>query len=104
MLATEARMDVKLSSNIILAQLMKHHGYSVRTLSEEVDRTLRKKHSRQTCGRGTIGNLRSGYRNTCHQEVAKIIADLLGLPVAALFTNHVSNVQTEVRPTYTRRK
>jgi len=103
MITTVDRLDVKITSHIIFAQLMKHNGYSVRTLSEEVDRTLRKNHSHQTCGRGTIGNLRSGYRDTCNEETAKIIADLLGLPVAALFTPHISKVQTEVRPTYARK-
>lgn len=103
MITTEERMDVQITNHVILAQLMEHHGYSVRTLSDAVDLTLRKRHMHTTCGRGTIGNLRSGYRKTCSAEVAKIVAELLGLPVAALFINHVSKVSVDVRPTYAKK-
>lgn len=97
MVTTEARHDVKLHSFQMFAQLMEHNGYSVRSLVEDVNRRLRKSHVQMTCKRGTIGNLRSGYRDTCKPEIAKAIAECLDVPVKALFDSRVSNVQREVQ-------
>lgn len=97
MIVIEGRVDMQLNSSAILGQLMDHNGYSVRGLSGAVDKQLRKKRKQVRCGRGTIGNLRSGYRNTCKPEVAEAICEILNIPLSALFTTTVSNVQREVR-------
>jgi hypothetical protein len=111
MITTTSRVDVKLTSSLLMVQLMEGNGWKVREFADAVDGDLRKRFTkaakqgvpRPTCGRSTIGHLRSGYRMTCHEEVAQSIANILRLPRAALFTDHVSKVQTETRPTYARK-
>lgn len=88
---------MKLHSEALFAQLMEHNGFTVRSLAEEATRELRKSRSREVVKRGTVGNLRSGYRNTCKPEVAKALAKCLNVPVEALFSGKVSNVRREVR-------
>lgn len=95
MIVIEGRHDVKLISDQLLAQLMEHNGYTVRSLAEDATNQLRKARVNLVCKRGTIGNLRSGYRSTCRPEIAKAIAKCLDVPVSALFANRVSNVQRE---------
>lgn len=97
MVTTEARHDVRLKSGELLAQLMQHNGYTVRSLAEDATRRLRKDKLSTKCGRGTVGNLRSGYRTACNEDVARAIAQCLNLPVSALFDSKVSNVQREVQ-------
>ena len=96
---TESRHDVKLLSSDMLAQLMEHNGYTVRSLAEAATRELRKARYGMVCGRGTVGNLRSGYRNTCNPKTAWAIAKCLNVPVGALFQTRVSNVQRETHRT-----
>lgn len=96
MIVIEGRHDVKLLSHVMFAQLMEHNGYSVRGLADDATRVLRKRREKITCGRGTVGNLRSGYRMTCSPKVAEALAECLNVPVAALFSSKVSNVQREV--------
>lgn len=97
MVVTVGRVDMQLTSSAILGQLMDHNGYSVRGLSDAVNKVLRKKKKKIECGRGTIGNLRSGYRSNCNPEIAEAICELLNIPLSALFVTKVSNVQREVR-------
>lgn len=97
MVVTEGRFDVKLHSEALFAQLMEHNGFTVRSLADEATRELRKMRSPEVVKRGTVGNLRSGYRNTCKPEVARALAKCLNVPVEALFAGEVSNVQREVR-------
>lgn len=97
MVVIEGRFDVKLHSDALFAQLMEHNGFTVRSLAEEATRQLRKSRSKEIVKRGTVGNLRSGYRNTCKPEVARVLAKCLGVPVEALFSGRVSKVQREVR-------
>ena len=102
MIATEISETVKLKDSETLAALMERHGYSVRSLAEEASRELRKKRIRnrsgnyKSIGHGTVGNLRSGYRNTCDPDAAKVIAELLDQPFRVLFTVKLSNVKREV--------
>lgn len=96
MIAIEGRHDVKLHSPELLAQLMEHNGFSVRSLADAATRDMRKRRIAGECKRGTVGNLRSGYRSTCSPEVAKALASCLGIPVAALFSSKVSKVYREV--------
>lgn len=96
MIVIEGRHDVKLLSHVMFAQLMEHNGYSVRTLADDATRALRKKRVQMTCKRGTVGNLRSGYRMTCNPKVAEALAECLNVPVGALFSSLVSNVQREI--------
>lgn len=96
MVVIEGRFDVKLRSEDLFAQLMEHNGFTVRGLADAATAELRKSRSKEVVKRGTVGNLRSGYRSTCKPEVAKALAKCLGMPVAALFDNKVSNVQREV--------
>lgn len=98
MIAIEGRHDVKLHSHDLFAQLMAHNGYTVRSLSEAATRELRRKRIAIECKRGTVGNLRSGYRDTCKPEIAAALAKCLNVPVSALFASKVSNVQREVGP------
>lgn len=97
MVVIEGRFDVKLHSEELFAQLMEHNGFTVRSLADAATAELRKSRSREVVKRGTVGNLRSGYRNTCRPEVAKVLAKCLGMPVEALFAGKVSNVQREAR-------
>ncbi|KZE19124.1 hypothetical protein [Brevibacterium casei] len=96
MVVIEGRFDVKLLSAELFAQLMEHNGFTVRSLADAATIQLRKARSRAVCKRGTVGNLRSGYRDTCRPEVAKALAKCLNVPVEALFATKVSNVQREV--------
>lgn len=96
MVVIEGRFDVKLRSEELFAQLMEHNGFTVRGLADAATAELRKSRSREVVKRGTVGNLRSGYRDTCKPEVAKALAKCLGMPVTALFDSKVSNVQREV--------
>lgn len=97
MVVIEGRFDVKLRSADLFAQLMEHNGYTVRGLADAATAELRKSKPRLECKRGTVGNLRSGYRDTCRPEVAKALAKCLNMPVEALFAGKVSNVQREIR-------
>lgn len=97
MIVQEGRHDVKLLSADMLVQLMEHNGFTVRSLAEAATAQLRKDRANIVCKRGTIGNLRSGYRDTCNPKVAKAIAKCLNVPVTALFVNRVSKVQRETR-------
>lgn len=96
MVVIEGRFDVKIHSAALLAQLMEHNGFTVRGLADAASAELRKSRSRAVCKRGTVGNLRSGYRDTCRPEVARALAKCLNVPVEALFASRVSNVQREI--------
>lgn len=96
MVVIEGRFDVKIHSSALFAQLMEHNGFTVRSLADAAAIELRKSRSRVVCKRGTVGNLRSGYRDTCRPEVARALAKCLNVPVEALFSSKVSNVQREV--------
>lgn len=97
MVVIEGRFDVKLHSDVMFAQLMEHNGFTVRGLADAATAELRKSRSKEVVKRGTVGNLRSGYRDTCKPQVAKALAKCLNVPVEALFSGKVSNVQREVR-------
>lgn len=98
MVVIEGRFDVKLHSEALFAQLMKHNGFTVRSLAEAATRELRRmKSDVKEVKRGTVGNLRSGYRNTCSPDAALALAKCLDVPVEALFAGKVSNVQREAR-------
>ncbi|MEU3847153.1 hypothetical protein AB0E44_09170 [Micrococcus terreus] len=95
---------MNLNSPELLATLMDHKGYTVRSLADQVDVDLRKTHAKRSradstapneCSKSTIGNLRSGYRKRVHPDTAAAIAHRLGLPVDALFTPKVSTVYRE---------
>lgn len=90
----------------MLARLMKLHGWTVRDMAEEASLRLRRTYKQRLrldpnaprdLKRGTIGNLRSGYRKNCHPDVAEVISDIFKLPIDSLFATKVSNVQREVR-------
>lgn len=96
----------QLLSADMLARLMKLHGWTVRDMAEEVSLRLRRTHKQRLkrdahapkeCKRGTIGNLRSGYRKSCHPDVAEVISEVLKLPTDGLFTTKVSTVHREVQ-------
>lgn len=95
MIAVEGRHDVKLHSPELLAQLMEHNGFTVRSLAEAATRDLRRRRAGVEVKRGTVGNLRSGYRSTCSPAIAKALASCLNVPVGALFASKVSNVHRE---------
>lgn len=101
MVCTEGRLEVKLNSHDLFATLMQHNGYTVRSLAEAVEKDLRKTYKRRLrndptapaeCSKSTIGNLRSGYRNSVHPDTAAAIADRLEMPMEALFSRRVSTV------------
>lgn len=96
MIAIEGRLDVKLHDHGLFAQLMAHNGFTVRSLSDAATRELRRKRIAMECKRGTVGNLRSGYRDTCKPEIAAALAACLNVPMSALFASKVSSVQREV--------
>ena len=99
MVITDSRHDVKLLSPELFVQLMEHNGYTVRSLAEAATAELRKARAGIVCGRGTVGNLRSGYRSSCNPKTAWAIAKCLNVPVGALFQSRVSSVQRETRGT-----
>lgn len=106
MVVTRHREDAKLTSNELLKSYMRRGEWTVRTLADEVDYRLRRTYKKRMkhdesapsgCGRGTIGNLRSGYRSQVHPDTADAIADIFDIPTEGLFVIKVSMVQREVR-------
>lgn len=89
---TTERLDIKLTNAEIFAQLMRANGFTVRTLTEAVQITLIKKRSDAKISKSTIGHLRSGARKTVSHDVAEAIAELFGMPTAAIFTPKVITV------------
>lgn len=85
MIRIEGRFEVRLISSAAFAQYMKHRGFTVRTLAEQVG-----------CSHSVIGHLRSGARKTCNPVTAKKIERLLDAPAGSLFVPHVSHVAREV--------
>jgi transcriptional regulator with XRE-family HTH domain len=99
MRTTTERLDIKLSNAELFAQLMKANGYTVRTLTEAVQLVLIRNRSKASITKSTIGNLRSGHRNTVNHDVALAIAELFNLPANALFTPRVTKVTRDVPKT-----
>ena len=98
-LTTASKLDIRLTNAELFAQLLQHNGYSVRSFTDAVENKLIRKRSKATVSRSTIGHLRTGERKSCNRDVAAAAAELLGLPVTALFQ---STVQTVTRTTRTR--
>jgi DNA-binding XRE family transcriptional regulator len=103
-LTTTQRHTVKLTNAELFNQLRELHGYSIRGLTEAVDRKLnpmprRSRSARITVSKSTIGHLSSGERTTCNVEVAKAIAGIFKLPPSALFTSKIDTVTRETKPT-----
>lgn len=96
MRTTTERLDIKLSNAELFAQIMKANGYTVRTLAESVQHVLIRKKSKARISKSTIGNLRSGNRNTVNHDVALAIAELFKLPANALFTPKISTITRDV--------
>lgn len=84
MIRTETRFDVKLISAEALAGYMRFRGETVRSLAAKVG-----------CSHQSIGHLRSGKRDTCKPETARLIERHLNAPPGSLFIAKVSRVQRE---------
>ena len=99
MITIERRLDVKLTSSIMLAEYMRLRGFTVRTLADAVERELQKRKYKETktCKHATIGHLRSGERDTASTDVAIAISEVLDAPLSSLFSAKVSNVQRDNR-------
>lgn len=106
MVVTQHREEAKLFSNELFKSYMRRGDWTVRTLADEVDFRLRRTHKKRRrhddtapdgCKRGTIGNLRSGYRSTAHPDTAEAICEIFGIPVEGLFLVSNFKVQREVR-------
>lgn len=95
MIVKEARFDVKLISHQALAGYMDHRDFTVRGLADAATVHLKRKRSKATVSRSTVGHLRSGQRSTCGTDVAKAIEDVLGAPRGSLFVGQVSTVSRE---------
>jgi transcriptional regulator with XRE-family HTH domain len=79
--AIDGRFWVKLISSQALAQYMKYRDVTVRELAAKVG-----------CAPAVIGHLRSGRRNACKPETAKLIEKYLDAPKGSLFVPQVSPV------------
>ena len=107
MVATKHREVARLHDNELLKSYMRRNDWTVRTLADEVDFRLRRSYKKREakdstapsgCGRGTIGNLSSGYRTTVHPDTAQAICDVFDIPMRGLFLTTNFNVQREVEP------
>lgn len=99
MVKNEHDRIVRLRDPEIFRAMVEDRGYTVRTLSEEVQRDLRKRRQKQIgAGRSTIGNLHSGGRSVVRAQVAVSIANVLRLKWSSLFFDDVCSVSRE---TYT---
>lgn len=105
MVISALREEAKLENPELLKSYMRRGYWSVRTLADEVDFRLRRTHKKRRresptapegCKKSTIGNLRSGYRNTVHPDTAQAICEVFGIPVEGLFLVTNSKVQREV--------
>lgn len=94
---TTQKLDIKLTNSELFAQLLRHNGYSVRSFTDAVENKLIRKRSKATISKSTIGHLRSGARNSINKDVAAAAAELLGLPVTALFQSSIGHVTRTVR-------
>ncbi|MGQ7788157.1 hypothetical protein [Nesterenkonia sp. K-15-9-6] len=99
MVKNEQDRIVRLRDAEIFRTMIDDRGYTVRTLSEEVQRDLRRRRQK-TIGakRSTIGNLHSGERDVVRAQVAVSIANVLKLKWSSLFSDEVCTV---ARETYT---
>lgn len=102
MITIERRLDVKLTSSIMLAEYMRLRGFTVRTLADAVERELQKrkytaKDGQKTCKHATIGHLRSGERDNASTNVAIAISEVLDAPLSSLFSAKVSTVHRDTR-------
>lgn len=91
------KLDIRLTNAELFAQLLEHNGYSVRSFTDAVENKLIRKRSKATISKSTIGHLRSGARKTCNKDVAAAAAELLGLPVTALFQSSITTVTRPAR-------
>lgn len=96
-LKTTAKLSIKLTNSELFAQLLEHNGYSVRTFTDAIENKLIRKRSKATISKSTIGHLRSGVRKSCNKDVAAAAAELLGLPVTALFQPSIEPVTRTTR-------
>ncbi len=98
MIRIERRLDARLTSAVVLKELMKLHGFTLRSLADASNVLLAKKRgSTIRVSHSTIGHLMTGERKSCKPEVAKAIAEVLHVPVALLFAVEVSRVSREVQ-------
>jgi hypothetical protein len=91
------KLEIKLTNSELFAQLLEHNGYSVRSFADAIENKLIRKRSKATISKSTIGHLRSGARRSCNKDVAAAAAELLGLPVKALFESSIEHVTRTVR-------
>jgi transcriptional regulator with XRE-family HTH domain len=75
------RLHVKLKSRRLLADYVKHMGWTGRRLAREAG-----------LGHAIVAHLLNGTRNTCSPATAKAIEEALGCPRNLLFEPSVSSV------------
>lgn len=84
------RVSVQLRDHRVLRSLMENKQISVRSLTDDVNRQLRR-HKARRVEKSTIGNLRSGAAKNTRPDVAQAISECLQLPRDVLFIDKVSN-------------
>lgn len=100
MIKKVAVREVRVKDADLLATMIEDREYSLRALSEEVRRELRKKR-KPTIGtsKSTLGNLTTGEQATVREDVAKAIAAVLRVKKwQALFADDVYTVAREAGP------
>lgn len=91
----ERRLDVELISPQVLQQYIDHRGLSLRKVADAV--TIRGVKT----SKATIGHLTTGHVKNTRPDRARVICEVLDVPVRALFVDKVSTVHRDVprRPT-----
>lgn len=80
------RLEMRLKDRRVLAEFMAYKHLTVRELA-----------ARTGISRSLIGHLRSGHRNTCKAEAARLIEEKLGAPPGLLFEPRASRVSQAAR-------
>lgn len=100
MIRTVEVREVRLKDHERFAELVEDQGFTYRTLSDELQRELRKMR-KPTIGtsKSTLGNLATGDQVTVRRDVAVALTKLLGLKKwSRLFADDVYTVQRETGP------
>lgn len=88
----ERRLDVELISPQVLRQYLQHRGMSLQQVADEVTRRGVK------TSKATIGHLTKGHVKNTNPARARVICEVLDVPVRVLFVDKVSIVQRDVPP------
>ena len=76
----------------VLKRYARHHGFSVRSLADEVARR-----TKEPCSRASIGHLFTGERKTIGDNRARALEEIFDVPRGTLFAPRLSRVSRDAK-------